>query len=220
MHVHLHSRDKAFIPAAGVDWLLPLYDPCLRLLGIQRYRDRLIDAASIRPGHRVLDVGCGTGSLSVQVKQRHPGSDVIGIDPDPKALALARAKAARAGLPISFQEGFGEALPFADASFDRVVSSFVFHHLTRETKVATAREAARVLAPGGMLHVLDFGPQRGPFGRPLVHLFQRDERMADNIAGRIPELLAEAGLAESRALERMHSVVGGLTLWVASKPVA
>ena len=74
-----------------------------------------------------------------------------------RALARARAKAERAGLEIAFEQGFGDALPFADASFDRALSSFMFHHLPAEQKPAVLRELLRVLRPGGRLHLLDFG---------------------------------------------------------------
>jgi ubiquinone/menaquinone biosynthesis C-methylase UbiE len=222
MHSHGSSRTgpdrhEDFVPAAGVDWLLPLYDPLCRLLGTHRYRERLLDAAAIRPGERVLDLGCGTGALSLQLYRRHPDARLTGLDPDPHALARARAKAAREGAPVEWQQGFGDALPFADGGFDRVVSSLVFHHLTHDGRRATLAEIARVLAPGGRLLVLDFGPPHGALDRLLLHLFHRDDRLEDNLAGRIPALMADAGLAEPREAARMRSPFGSLAIWEAAK---
>jgi ubiquinone/menaquinone biosynthesis C-methylase UbiE len=211
--VRSEGRPDDFVPAAGSDWLLPLYDPLCRLLGTHRHRERLLDAAAIRPGDRVLDLGCGTGALSLQLAAREPAARVTAIDPDPKALARARAKAARAGAAIEWRQGFGDELPFADAAFDRVVSSLVLHHLTREERLAAFAEIARVLAPGGTLHVLDFGPPHGALDRALLHLFHQDERLEDNLAGRIPALMTEAGLAGAEQIARMRSAFGSLSLW-------
>jgi ubiquinone/menaquinone biosynthesis C-methylase UbiE len=214
---HVPARDESFVPAAGRDWLLPLYDPLCRVFGTHRYRERLLDAADLRPGDRVLDLGCGTGALSLQAKAREARAAVTGLDPDPKALARARAKAGRAGADVTWQQGFGHALPFADASFERVVSSLVFHHLTSEGRRGTLAEIARVLAPGGTLHVLDFGPPRSALDRLLLHLFHHDDRLDDNLAGRIPAMMADAGLRDVGELAPMRSPFGMLAIWRATR---
>lgn len=211
------SHDDSFIPAAGSDWLLPLYDPLCRVFGTHRYRERLLDAAALGAGDRVLDLGCGTGALTLQAKARAPGAQVTGLDPDAKALARARAKAARAGADLTWQQGFGDALPFEAASFDRVISSLVFHHLTHEGRRATLAEIARVLAPGGTLHVLDFGPPNGALDRALLHLFHRDDRLDDNLAGRIPTLMCDAGLRDAAEAGRLRSPFGALAIWRATR---
>jgi ubiquinone/menaquinone biosynthesis C-methylase UbiE len=194
----MHSHAKPFIPAAGSDLLLPLYDPLTRLLGAERLRARFLDRAPIRAGERVLDLGTGTGALAIAVKRRFPDAQVSALDPDPKALARARAKAAAAALAVDFREGYADALPFEDGSFERVVSSLMLHHLTTPVKEAALREVLRVLAPGGTFHVLDFGPPRGRLQRALAHVLHRGDHLDDNLAGRIPELLARAGFAAGR----------------------
>jgi len=87
-----NSREK-YIPAASHDWLLPFYDPFVKLLGADAARKTLLDQAAIQPGFRILDVGCGTGSFAILIKRLHPAVDVIGLDPDPFALARAKRKA-------------------------------------------------------------------------------------------------------------------------------
>jgi ubiquinone/menaquinone biosynthesis C-methylase UbiE len=211
------SSDKRFLPAAGSDRLLPIYDPFCRVFGAERLRERLIAAAEIRDGQRVLDLGCGTGELSLAIKRRHPEAIVIGADPDSKALARARIKAAQAGLDVTFDEAFGGKLPYADGSFDRVVSSLVLHHLKRDEKLEALREMRRVLALDGALHVLDLGPPRTPFERGLAYLFRWSERARDNVAGRLPELAREAGFDDARETERLSSLFGGISLLAASR---
>jgi len=95
------ESSRTYLPAAGHDWSLPLYDPIVKLLGDDAARRALLEEAALRPGQRVLDVGCGTGTLAALIKQLYPDVEVVGLDPDPKALARARRKAARAGSPSS-----------------------------------------------------------------------------------------------------------------------
>jgi ubiquinone/menaquinone biosynthesis C-methylase UbiE len=177
---------------------LPFYDPIVKLFGGDKARKVLIDQVALQPGHRVLDIGCGTGTLAVLIKREHPDVGIIGIDLDSKALARARHKAARAGVSIQFDQGFGDELPYAEASFDRVISSFVFHHLRAEEKVKTLRAVHRVLKPGGRLHMVDFEcPESGAHGL-LARLFHLSERMKDNSESRVLNLMTRAGFREPR----------------------
>ena len=186
---------RHFLPAAGRDLFLPLYDPLTKLLGGERARRVLIDEARLEPGHRILDVGCGTGSLLLQIRQTFPGVEAVGLDPDPKALARAKRKAERAGTTVRFDQGFADTLPYADASFDRVLSSMMFHHVEAEDKEKMLREVRRVLKPGGSFHLMDFaGPDeaRGVLAR-LLHFHAR---LKDNSESRILEGMRQAGLAD------------------------
>ena len=196
-------RHAGYIPAAGHDFLLPFYDPMLRLLLRERaLRNRFLDLAAIESGQRVLDIGCGTGSQLLLLKQRYPDVEAVGIDGDPKALARAVAKAAKQRAAIRFEEALAMRLPFGDAHFDRVLSSLMLHHLTRDEKLATLREVRRVLRPGASFHLVDFAAPRTAIARIATHLFHHDERMGDNLDGQIPALLREAGFA--RVEERGH----------------
>ena len=133
----MDRAERSYIPAAGQHWLLPLYDPLLWILGVNSIKRTLINQADIEAEFRVLDVGCGTGSLAVLIKSMHPQSEVVGMDPDTKALSIAKRKAQRAGLSVQFDQGFSDRLAYRDALFDRVFSSFMFHHLASEEKPAT-----------------------------------------------------------------------------------
>jgi ubiquinone/menaquinone biosynthesis C-methylase UbiE len=150
--------DRAYLPAAGRDAFLWLYDPLTRLLGVQKIFGALLDQAALQPGQAVLDVGCGTGTLAVKIKRLHPTVEVTGLDPDPKALARAGAKATRAGTAVRFDRGFADALEYGDGTFDRVFSSMMLHHVRRDDKPKVLAEIRRVLKPGGSLEFLDIAP--------------------------------------------------------------
>ena len=201
---------RTFVPAAGSDWLLPFYDPFTRLLGAGAALQRLVDQAELAPGQKVLDLGCGTGALTLAAKRAAPGIALLGLDPDPKALALARHKAGAARLEISFEQGFGDSLPFADASFDRVLSSFMFHHLETAQKPPVLQEVRRVLRPGGSLHLVDFGGAGHGLGAFLARLVHREESLRANTDDALTSLMREAGFADTAETERRSSRFGGL----------
>ena len=211
----MSHANRAFLPAAGLDLLLPLYDPMVKLLGADRARKKLFDQASVQPCHRVLDVGCGTGTFAVAIKGWLPSAEVVGLDPDPKALARSRRKAERAGVYIRFDQGFANALPYSDGSFDRVFSSLMFHHLPQDAKFETMREVRRVLKLGGSLHLLDF-EQEGPRSHnPLARWLHSSERMQDNAREQIVSLMREAGLIEPRAVDSDQPIFGKIVYFVA-----
>ncbi len=193
-----HARPKDYVPAFGYDFLLPLYDPLQRwVLREETFKKRLISDAAIAEGHRVLDLGCGTGTLTLFIKQLHPRASVVGLDGDAKALARAERKARAAGVDIHFDEGLSYALPYADGSFERVLSSLMIHHLSHEQKLMTLREVRRVLVPGGSLHVVDIGPPASRLGRLLAHVAHHGERRRDSVEGRLGEICREAGFVEA-----------------------
>ena len=177
----MENVQRTYLPAAGRDWTLPLYDPLVKLLGADKVRRTLVGQAALQPGHRVLDIGCGTGTLAQLIKQLYPTVEVVGLDPDPKALARARCKAERERVSVRFDQGFSDELPYPDASFDRVFSSFMFHHLPTGVREKTLCEVRRVLASGGSLHFVDFEPStsHGILARHLAshHLKENSESL-------------------------------------------
>ena len=139
--------------AAGYDRLLSVVS-----LGREgKFRTRIVEAAELRPGQRVLDVGCGTGTL-VLAAATAVGAEgsVEGIDPSPEMIARAQSKATSGGYSARFQEASIESLPYPDGCFDAVLSSLMFHHLSESQENAGLAEIHRVLAPGGRLTIVDF----------------------------------------------------------------
>jgi ubiquinone/menaquinone biosynthesis C-methylase UbiE len=199
---------RTFIPAAGWDLLLPFYDPLNRLLGVAALHDELIAEAGLEAGQRVLDVGCGTGSLAVRIRAQMPRVDVVGLDPDPRALAIARRKAERARVEVRFEEGYGDALPFEDGCFDRVTSSLMLHHLELATRRGMLRDALRVLRPGGSLHLLDFGWSEERSDGLLARLLHSAEHLRENSDARVAELISEAGFEAVERVAARRLLVG------------
>lgn len=218
----MNKNDGEYIPALGLDWLTSLYDPLLRW-GLQEetFKRHLIRQTQIKPDDRVLDLGCGTGTLTILIKQMHPEAEVVGLDGDSQVLKIARAKAAKAGANIALHQGMAFQLPYPDHTFDRVLSSLVLHHLTTDNKQRTIREVCRVLRPGGELHVVDFGKPYNAYTH-LLALFLRwfdFEEAGDNVRGLLPEMFREANLVDVQELARYTTVVGGLSLYRARKTV-
>jgi ubiquinone/menaquinone biosynthesis C-methylase UbiE len=215
------STSRNYVPAAGKHWRLPFYDLMAKLLGADAARALFVEQAACRAGDRVLEIGCGTGSLLLLVKKAQPTADVVGLDPDPNALAIARRKARRAGVEISLDQGFADALPYPDASFDRVLSSFMFHHLSRDVKEKTLREVRRVLKPGGRFHMVDFAPSGASGKRGFTaHLIHADRHLKDNAEERVLGFLRDAGLADAQLLAVRPSRIGSTAYYQASAPAS
>src|SRR5215203_5478554 len=141
-----------------------------------------------------------------------------GSIPTPKALACAQRKAGREALSVHLDRGFAEELPYPDASFDRVLSALMFHHLGPEEKAKTLGEARRVLKPGGSLYLLDFGGAKVRSDGFLTRLHHRSKRLRDNFGERIPTLMREAGFADPTEVAHRVTIAGRLTYYRASTP--
>ena len=203
----LDSDRKDFLPAAGHDLFLPLYDPLVRWMGFDRARQELIAQANIKPKHHLLDIGCGTGTLCLMLKRLYADARVVGLDPDPKALRRAQIKITRARLSVQLDQGFADELPYEAQSFDRVFSSFMFHHLEDEAPENTLNEVLRVLKPGGSFHWLDFTADHGSGGF-LDRLIQSHARVKDNTHERILQLMSRAGFTKVEKLKEDSMLFG------------
>jgi len=209
-----HSHD--YIPAAGRDALLPGYDLLTRLAGFNRVHDRLIAQAELSD-QRVLEIGCGTGNLSVRAKRSHPSISVIGSDPDPLALRRAQRKTHRMR-GIRFERGYAQRLGYADGEFDRVLSSMMLHHLDADAKSSAAAEVFRVLRPGGRLHVVDMGGNMTAHDGLSAQFTLNSPLAAGNLGDAIPRLLASAGFDCVELATHRQRFVGRLTYYRATRP--
>ncbi|MDC7122258.1 methyltransferase domain-containing protein [Cellulomonas fimi] len=201
-----------YLPPTGKTSLLPFYDVLSTVTRVRRRHAQLVDLAGITPGDRVLDLGCGTGNVALLVARTVAGTVVTGLDPDLPALRRATRKARRARVPLTFVRGYGQRIPLADASVDRVVSSLALHHVPDADRAATAAEIARVLRPGGTVTILDFGggAHRG-HSAVRAHLPRFGPAVADrvraNLDDGIARMLAGAGLVDAR--EVAHGRLAG-----------
>jgi len=209
------SSEK-YIPALSYDLLTPFYDTVVRLTTREKlFKDALVAQARIEANDRVLDLACGTGTLTILLKQNQPSAEIVGIDGDPKILALAKEKARAGNFEIRFDEGMSFALPYRNESFDRVVSSLFFHHLTKESKLKTFGEIKRILKPNGELHVADWGLPANSlmrFSSEIIKRFDSPGTTADSFDGLLPKLITEAGFESIEETNYFNSVFGTIRL--------
>lgn len=198
------ESQRKYIPAAGKDWRLPLYDPLCKLFGIDSDRKGLIDQAAIESTHRILDIGCGTGTLILMIKRLFPANEIIGLDPDPKALARAKRKTERSNYSVQFDQGFSDQLPYPLSSFDRVFSSYMMHHMKEKEKEATLFETKRVLKPGGSFHMVDFEHKEGSKKKIFAH-------SAQHLA-----LMKKAGFTNIQKIDQKDTLFGCIAYYKAS----
>lgn len=218
------SNDTTFTPAAGRPEWTPFYDFAIGVLTRERrWRGALLRQTAPVPGDQILDVGCGTGTFVVMLKRAEAQAHVVGLDPDADVLARARAKAAKAGVEVSFRQGFARDVDGDASRFTKVVSSLVFHQVPMDEKRAGLVAMWRALRPGGTLHVADYGLQRTRLMRTAFRLIQRldgFDNTEPNARGVLPKLMREAGFASVEETEVIATLTGSISLYTAQKPQA
>ena len=216
------EADSRFIPALRFHRLTPLFDPVVAIAARERkLKSLVLERAELSEGDEVLDLGCGTGTLAILAATTARGTRVAGLDADPAILERARAKAHRARAAIDFDQGFAGELPYEDDRFDVVLSTLLFHHLPDAEKQRAAIEIRRTLRPGGRVVIGDVGRPHGPLMRlavaATVQLVDGRETTMSSIRGELPEVLAEAGLADITRTDRLRSPTGTLEILVGAK---
>ena len=207
---HSHSVEQpAQTEGTLIRWA-PYYDFVTNLmtLGHARLLRRLtVDNALIKPGDSVLDVGCGTGEVTLLAKTRAKAGKVYGIDPAPEMIAVARKKAGHKKLDIDFRVGVIESLPFPDSSIDVVTSSLMMHHLPEDLKVRGLAEIYRILKPGGRLLIADFMRPTGSFLNHIFIAFTRHQGLKSGIED-MQKLLKAAGFNQVTQSDQNVLVIG------------
>jgi len=212
------NGNTKYIPALHWKRLTPLYDPLLRWgMREERFKREMIQQAQIQTGQQVLDLGCGTATLTVMIKQAQQGAQVTGLDADLDALKIGQEKAEKAGVVLKLDHGMSYALPYPDASFDRVLSSLMFHHLTSQDKMRTMREVHRVLRPGGSFLVIDFGKPRGLWSKLVSPIMASLEEVADNHKMLLINMMGQAGFLAVGTRASFETIFGTLYLYQGRK---
>jgi len=204
---------RHFVPCMGGSALTPFYDLVHRFSGLGGVHAEMIRLAQLRPGQRVLDIGCGTGNLLLALGREHPDVDLVGLDPDHRALARAGRKAHRAGVAVSWRQGFAEELPYPDRAVDRVFSSLMLHHL--HDKAALLAEVRRVLRPDGLFVLADIDGHGALDGHGFMHRRMAHNPLIHDNAGMVERITA-AGFTIEPPVE--HRVRAGTITIVLARP--
>jgi ubiquinone/menaquinone biosynthesis C-methylase UbiE len=214
----MNQENNRYIPAFRFQWLTPFYDFILKwVMREETFKRRLIALANFQNGQKVLDLGCGTGTLTVLIKQQFPGLDLTGLDGDPKVLQIAREKAFQSKLNIQWDQGMAFNLPYLSNSFDQVITSLMIHHLTTENKRKAFQEIFRVLKPSGDFFLLDFGSPHNLTMSIVSRYMSRMEEAADNMNGLLPSLIGSGGFQSIKELESFSTVFGPVSIYQSRK---
>jgi ubiquinone/menaquinone biosynthesis C-methylase UbiE len=219
MHTHTHTHESPAQTEGKLIRWASFYDGLVNILTLgfaRRLRTLTVDHALLQPGEKILDVGCGTGAVTLPAKVRVGKSgEAAGIDPAPEMITVARQKASHAGLEIDFRVGVIESLPFPDGTFDAVTSSLMMHHLPENVRAKGMAEILRVLKPGGRVLIADMMRPNTTFLRQLFSSLALHHGLKFGIED-LPEMLNEAGFEEIKQLEERFLIIGFVR---AKKPV-
>lgn len=213
-------KNSEYIPALRYHFLTPIYDVFIkRVVPEKKVKTRTVELAQLKPDDNVLDFGCGTGTLLQLLREKHPDAECSGVDNDPRMLQVAKEKLW--GIPkVQLVEYAGHSLPFTDNSFNVVVSTWVFHHLTNGQKTQAFTEIHRVLKPHGKLVVADWGKPQNVLMKFLFFILQivdNFETTQANFEGRLPEFIQAANFRNVEVIGNQSTLLGTLTYYTATK---
>ena len=199
-----------------LNWLAPVYDRICSAFGLGlAFRETTLRYVALKPGERILDVGCGTGFLTRLAAQVvGEKGQAVGIDTATKMISIAKENAALEKSRAEFRVATIENLPFEDNSFDCVLSSLMIHHLPPDLKLTGLTEVYRVLKPSGRLLVVDIYRPVNLLWWIIVWVLYLSRFTRDHIAGRLPYYFRKAGFHQ---VEMVGHWKGLLSFWLAYK---
>lgn len=216
-------QSRSYVPALGDHRLSPFYDATIALMTCERtWRRAFVKQIAPEPRDVILDLGCGTGSLAVQLKKACPGASIYGVDPDPDILTRAEEKARDAGVLVHLSQGYAQDTAAIANRIrpNKLVTSLVLHQIPLAGKRMAILSAFAGLRAGGELHVADYGLQASPlmrFAFRQVQSLDGYDTTQPNADGVLPELMQEAGFAEVKETAVIPTPTGSISLYVARK---
>ncbi len=169
------QEDEDIRLKSQMEKMVDSYDSYMKKITFGRenvLREMTVSLAEIKPGDCVLEIGCGTGTLTLEAKRKaDPAGKVCGIDIIPGMIEISRQKAAKAQLDVDFQLGSIAEIPFSESAFDVVICSFMIFHMSEAVRNKGIKEIYRVLKPQGKLLVLDLALPTNPVSRAVAKIF-------------------------------------------------
>ena len=222
MHTHTNGPESPAQTEGRLIRWASFYDVTVNMMTLgqaSRLRLLTVDQALLQPRENVLDVGCGTGGVTIPAKIRvGENGSAAGIDPAPEMIAVARRKAKRAGVEIDFRVGVVECLPYHDETFDVVTSSMMMHHLPQRLQVKGLAEIWRALKPGGRILIADMRrPSASALKRFFTTLVLHHRHGVHFGIEALPKLMREAGFEKVEQLDARFLAIGFVR---ATKPTA
>lgn len=217
------SDQPMFTPALGAHEHTADYDRVIAVMTReQRWRSRMLEVLAPSPNLTIVDLGSGTGSFAILVKDTEPTVRMIAVDPDPAVRAIAEDKAGDRQIEFLTAMGNEPIASVLQGTVDAVTCSLVLHQCPMEAKIGILANAYRLLKPGGRLLVSDYGEQR----TLLMHLLFKQVREVDgyentrpNKDGMIPSFMADAGFERVEELKLTQTPTGSISLYSGWKAV-
>lgn len=216
-------NDTVFTPALGRAGLTGAYDLAIRLLTRERtWRTALLEQVAPRDGETIIDVGCGTGSFAILMKQLAPEARIIGLDPDPEVLRRAEEKARKAGAKIEWRQGFASDAADMGERLDKAVSSLVFHQIPLAGKGQGLAAMFAAVRPGGEVHIADYARQPDWLMRTLfrasVQMIDGRDDTQPSADGALEAALARLTGMPVRPAQSVRTVTGAISLFREIRP--
>lgn len=211
------------MPALGKAGNIERYDAVLALMTREkRWRGELVRLVAPGSGETIVDIGCGTGTLAIALRESELGCTILGVDPDPAVLEIARRKADATGATVQWFEAMGDELDGIEPlqGCDKIVSSLVLHQCPMKVKEAIVRQMWRLLKPGGELFIADYGEQGSLLMRMLfrqVQIIDGFELTEPNARGCVPEILRDAEFRDVEEVRVILTPTGSISLYRARR---
>jgi ubiquinone/menaquinone biosynthesis C-methylase UbiE len=210
-----------YIPALKFHWLTNIYDSLISIFMPEKeFKNAIINNANIQDNFKVLDFGIGTATLSIMAYHNCPNASFYGLDIDDKILEIAKKKITSSNIPVDLIQYNGGILPFENASFDRIISSLVIHHLSDDQKLLAFKEFNRILKPNGEIHIADWGRANNKIMKGLFHIVQLldgYDTTSANVDGKLPAIIKTAGFHNVEIKKHFNTILGTLEIFKITK---